>query len=64
MKLCTGVFQAVLRRRDNIQAEFQAKNEALMSRKADQEAVSVRVMPSPQKNITHTRLPSSIPAFL
>lgn len=29
-----------MRRRDNIQAEFEAKNEALASRKADPEAVS------------------------
>lgn len=30
-----------MRRRDNIQAEFETKNEALLSRKGDQEAVSV-----------------------
>lgn len=32
--------QTVLRRRDNIQAEFEAKNEALAAKKTDSEAVS------------------------
>lgn len=34
-----------MRRRDNIQAEFEAKSEALASRKADQDAVSVILHP-------------------
>lgn len=38
---CSLVHQTVMRRRDNIQSEFEAKNEALMSRKTDQEVVSV-----------------------
>ncbi|KAM9839435.1 sorting nexin-7 [Aulostomus maculatus] len=37
--LCAETLKAVMRRRDNIQAEFEAKNEALASRKADQEAL-------------------------
>ncbi|KAI3355178.1 hypothetical protein L3Q82_017880 [Scortum barcoo] len=37
--LCAETLKAVMRRRDNIQAEFEAKNEALASRKVDQEAV-------------------------
>lgn len=39
MKGCPAHFQAVLRRRDNMQVEFQTKNEALLSRKVDQEVV-------------------------
>lgn len=35
------MWQAVMKRRDNIQAEFEAKNEALLTRKAEQEAVSL-----------------------
>lgn len=34
-------FQAVLRRRDNIQADFEAKTEALAVKKADRDAVSL-----------------------
>lgn len=34
-------FQAVLRRRDNIQADFEAKTEALATKKADREAVGL-----------------------
>lgn len=34
-----------MRRRDNIQAEFEAKSEALASRKADQDAVSAILHP-------------------
>lgn len=34
-------FQAVLRRRDNIQADFEAKTEALAMKKADKDAVSL-----------------------
>ncbi|XP_075870237.1 sorting nexin-7 isoform X3 [Nelusetta ayraudi] len=41
--LCAETVKAVLRRRDNIQAEFQAKNEALMSRKVDQEVLQDEV---------------------
>uniref|UniRef100_A0A673B4W5 Sorting nexin 7 n=1 Tax=Sphaeramia orbicularis TaxID=375764 RepID=A0A673B4W5_9TELE len=39
--LCAETLKAVMRRRDNIQAEFEAKNEALASRKADQDAEEV-----------------------
>ncbi|KAM3593451.1 uncharacterized protein V6R79_013233 [Siganus canaliculatus] len=39
--LCADTLKAVMRRRDNIQAEYEAKNEALASRKADQEAEEV-----------------------
>lgn len=35
--ICADTLKAVMRRRDNIQAEFEAKNEALASRKTDQE---------------------------
>ncbi|XP_061614674.1 sorting nexin-7 isoform X2 [Phyllopteryx taeniolatus] len=35
--LCTEVLKTVMRRRDNIQADFETKNEALASKKADQE---------------------------
>ncbi|XP_035981307.1 sorting nexin-7 isoform X4 [Fundulus heteroclitus] len=35
--LCADTLKAVMRRRNNIQAEFEAKNEALASRKTDQE---------------------------
>ncbi|XP_070708951.1 sorting nexin-7 isoform X1 [Pempheris klunzingeri] len=41
--LCAETLKAVARRRDNIQAEFEAKNEALASRKADQEALQEEV---------------------
>lgn len=41
--LCAETLKAVMRRRDNIQAEFEAKNEALASRKADQEALQEEV---------------------
>lgn len=34
-------FQAVLRRRDNIQADFEAKTEALATKKADRDSVSL-----------------------
>ncbi|XP_061661157.1 sorting nexin-7 [Syngnathoides biaculeatus] len=35
--LCTEVLKTVLKRRDNIQADFETKNEALASKRADQE---------------------------
>lgn len=38
--LCTETLKAVLRRRDNIQADFEAKTEALATKKADREADS------------------------
>ncbi|KAL7887351.1 hypothetical protein AOLI_G00050720 [Acnodon oligacanthus] len=38
--LSTETLKAVLRRRDNIQAEFEAKNEALATKKTDSEAES------------------------
>lgn len=41
--LCAETVKAVMRRRDNIQAEFEAKNEALVSRKVDQEALQEEV---------------------
>lgn len=41
--LCAETLKAVMRRRDNIQAEFEAKNEALLSRKVDQEALQEEV---------------------
>lgn len=41
--LCAETLKAVMRRRDNIQAEFETKNEALASRKADQEALQEEV---------------------
>ncbi|XP_053717036.1 sorting nexin-7 [Synchiropus splendidus] len=41
--LCTETLKAVMRRRDNIQAEFETKNEALASRKVDQEALQQEV---------------------
>lgn len=34
-------FQAVLRRRDNIQADFEAKTEALATKKADRDTVGL-----------------------
>uniref|UniRef100_A0A4W6FU29 Sorting nexin 7 n=1 Tax=Lates calcarifer TaxID=8187 RepID=A0A4W6FU29_LATCA len=44
--LCAETLKAVMRRRDNIQAEFEAKNEALASRKPEnQEAVSMILHP-------------------
>lgn len=54
-----------MRRRDNIQAEFEAKNEALASRKPEnQEAVSMILHPHTlTENQAHT-LPSSLPASL
>ncbi|XP_026218472.1 sorting nexin-7 [Anabas testudineus] len=41
--LCAETLKAVLKRRDNIQTEFEAKNEALASRKVDQEALQEEV---------------------
>ncbi|XP_078136302.1 sorting nexin-7 isoform X2 [Sander vitreus] len=41
--LCAETLKAVMRRRDNIQAEFEAKNEALASRRVDQEALQEEV---------------------
>ncbi|KAM9333411.1 sorting nexin-7 [Pholidichthys leucotaenia] len=41
--LCAETLKAVMRRRDNIQAEFEAKNEALLTRKVDQEALQEEV---------------------
>ncbi|KAM8731993.1 sorting nexin-7 isoform 1-T1 [Acanthopagrus schlegelii] len=41
--LCAETLKAVMRRRDNIQAEFEAKSEALASRKADQDALQEEV---------------------
>lgn len=41
--LCAETLKAVMRRRDNIQAEYEVKNEALMSRKVDQEALQEEV---------------------
>ncbi|KAM3860451.1 sorting nexin-7 [Diretmus argenteus] len=41
--LCAETLKGVLRRRDNIQAEFEAKNEALASKKIDQEALKEEV---------------------
>ncbi|KAM7370224.1 hypothetical protein PAMP_011495 [Pampus punctatissimus] len=41
--LCAESLKAVMRRRDNIQAEFEAKNEALASKKVDQEALQEEV---------------------
>ncbi|XP_041670206.1 sorting nexin-7 [Cheilinus undulatus] len=41
--LCAETVKAVMRRRDNIQADYEAKNEALASRKADQEALQEEV---------------------
>ncbi|KAM4534009.1 sorting nexin-7 isoform 1-T1 [Odontesthes bonariensis] len=41
--LCADTLKAVLRRRDNIQAEYEAKNEALASRKTDQEILQEEV---------------------
>ncbi|CAB1340829.1 unnamed protein product [Coregonus sp. 'balchen'] len=38
--LCAETLKAVLRRRDNIQAEFEAKNEALATKKVDRDAES------------------------
>ncbi|XP_051543235.1 sorting nexin-7-like isoform X2 [Myxocyprinus asiaticus] len=38
--LCTEILKAVLRRRDNMQAEFEAKTEALATKKADREVES------------------------
>uniref|UniRef100_A0A673MLU6 Sorting nexin-7-like n=1 Tax=Sinocyclocheilus rhinocerous TaxID=307959 RepID=A0A673MLU6_9TELE len=37
--LCADTLKAVLRRRDNIQADFEAKTEALASKKADRDAM-------------------------
>lgn len=63
MKVCAGLFQAVLRRRDNIQAEFQAKNEALMSWKGDKEAVSAHIIPSHSHREDRTHAASLHPCF-
>uniref|UniRef100_UPI0037E84589 sorting nexin-7 n=1 Tax=Semicossyphus pulcher TaxID=241346 RepID=UPI0037E84589 len=41
--LCAETVKAVMRRRDNIQADFETKNEALASRKVDQEALQEEV---------------------
>ncbi|XP_041824138.1 sorting nexin-7 [Melanotaenia boesemani] len=41
--LCAETLKAVMRRRDNIQAEFEMKNEALVSRKTDQEVLQEEV---------------------
>ncbi|AWP20990.1 putative sorting nexin-7 [Scophthalmus maximus] len=41
--LCAETLKAVMRRRDHIQAEFEAKNEALASRKSEQEALQEEV---------------------
>ncbi|XP_038547876.1 sorting nexin-7 [Micropterus salmoides] len=41
--LCAETLKVVMRRRDNIQSEFEAKNEALASRKVDQEALQEEV---------------------
>lgn len=41
--LCTETVKAVMRRRDNIQAEFEMKNEALASKKVDQDALQQEV---------------------
>ncbi|CAI5673956.1 unnamed protein product [Oreochromis niloticus] len=41
--LCAETLKAVMRRRDNIQAEFEAKNEALLTRKVEQEALQEEV---------------------
>ncbi|XP_071403203.1 sorting nexin-7 [Centroberyx affinis] len=41
--LCAETLKAVMRRRDNIQAEFEVKNEALASKKVDQEAMKEEV---------------------
>ncbi|KAM6900454.1 sorting nexin-7 [Xenentodon cancila] len=41
--LCADTLKAVMRRRDNIQSEFEAKNEALVSRKTDQDVLQEEV---------------------
>ncbi|CAN9506021.1 unnamed protein product [Ophioblennius macclurei] len=41
--LCAETLKAVMRRRDNIQAEYDAKSEALLTRKAEQEALQEEV---------------------
>ncbi|XP_047424090.1 sorting nexin-7 [Mugil cephalus] len=41
--LCAETLKTVLRRRDNIQAEFEAKNEAMMTKKVDQETLQEEV---------------------
>lgn len=41
--LCAETLKAVMRRRDNIQAEFETKNEALVSRRTEQEALQEEV---------------------
>uniref|UniRef100_A0A3Q3WF61 PX domain-containing protein n=1 Tax=Mola mola TaxID=94237 RepID=A0A3Q3WF61_MOLML len=52
--LCAETVKAVMRRRDNIQAEFEARNDALASRKADQETVSTLLYPhTPTENHTY-----------
>ncbi|XP_074550187.1 sorting nexin-7 isoform X3 [Halichoeres trimaculatus] len=47
--LCAETVKAVMRRRDNIQADYEAKNEALASRKVDQEAMTTRFKMSGDK---------------
>ncbi|XP_053268102.1 sorting nexin-7 isoform X1 [Pleuronectes platessa] len=41
--LCAETLKTVMRRRDNVQAEFEAKNEALASRKGEQEELQEEV---------------------
>lgn len=41
--LCAETLKAVLRRRDNIQADFEVKNDALASKKVDPESLQVEV---------------------
>ncbi|XP_041717816.1 sorting nexin-7 isoform X2 [Coregonus clupeaformis] len=41
--LCAETLKAVLRRRDNIQAEFEAKNEALATKKVDRDALKEEI---------------------
>lgn len=60
--LCSLFSQAVLRRRDNIQTEFEVKNEALASRKADQEAVSAILHPHIDRKSAHSHPPSLHPS--
>lgn len=53
--------QTVLRRRDNIQAEFEAKDEALATKNVDQEAVSTCFLHpthTDRKSDTHSPSPS------
>nr|XP_015810301.2 sorting nexin-7 [Nothobranchius furzeri] len=41
--LCADTLKAVMRRRDNIQAEYEVKNEALVSRRVEQEGLQEEV---------------------